>query len=108
MIVKNVKIARSFSDQFFGLINAKNPRQMLFFTRFGLHTFLLSKSIDVLILNKDYRIVTLREYLRPNRLFFWHPIHNIVLELPAGTIKQKNLQLGDIITIQTAKEEQKF
>ena len=55
-----------------GLLGEKTPQAIVFNTRFGIHTFFLHFPIDVVILNKNGRIVTLRKGLKPNRIFFWN------------------------------------
>lgn len=78
-----------------GLIGEKNPKTILFETRFGIHTFFMKFAIDVLILDEDNTIVALKEHLKPNRIFMWNPKYKTVIELPSGTIKNSKTKLGD-------------
>lgn len=99
---KNTLIAESFSEKigikkFLGLIGSKNPNAVIFTTRFGIHTFLLKFPIDVLILDKDNKIVSLRNNLKPNKIFLWNIRHNIVIELASGSILKSKTLIGDII-----------
>ncbi len=57
IICDDIKVAISFNDQLFGLLNPKNPRNMLFRTRFGIHTFFMKEPIDVLVLDQKMNIV---------------------------------------------------
>lgn len=98
-ISDNAKHCTSLTDQLLGLLNPKNPRFLIFQTRFGIHTFLLNKPIDIVILDKDNTVVKLQKNLKPNRVFFWNPIFFKVLELPQGTIKSSNTSLKDKISI---------
>ena len=63
VLVTDLKKAISFSDRLFGLRKKSNPRSLLFKTRFGIHTFLLKESIDVLILSQRYQVVKIKEGL---------------------------------------------
>ncbi len=108
MIVKNLtkntvisfdlKEAKTLLDQAFGLLKKSNPRSLLFKTRFGIHTFGLKKPIDILVLDKNYRVVKSTQVLQ-NSLFFWNPLYNLIIELPAGTIKKSKTKTEDIIKI---------
>ncbi|HUD19276.1 MAG TPA: DUF192 domain-containing protein [Patescibacteria group bacterium] len=84
-----------------GLIGAKEIYPVFFTTRWGIHTFGVLFPIDVLILDNDNRVVKLTRELPPNRLFFWNPKYQNVVELPASEIKRKGIILGDYITVQS-------
>lgn len=68
-------------------------------TRFGIHTFGVRFTIDVLILDKKNKIASIKENLKPNRIFLWNPAYEKVIELPRGTIKKYSLKLGDAIKL---------
>jgi len=74
-----------------GLIGKNKPEPILFKTRFGIYTFFMRFPIDVIILDNKYKVVKLKENLKPNSIFVWNPKYNIVLELPAGTINYLRL-----------------
>lgn len=99
IICKDLKEAKSLSDQLFGLIIKSNPRYMLFKTRFGIHTFFLKEPIDVLVLDKDYKIMHLRENVKPNSLVFWNPRYFNILELPKGTILKNKIRQTQTLQI---------
>lgn len=86
-----------------GLLRKGNNASALFSTRFGIHTFGMKHPIDVLILDRDKRVAILKENLKPNRVFVWHPRYATVLELPEGTIRQTRTASGDKIAIAEAK-----
>ena len=94
IMTKDLKEVRSFYNQLFGLLKKANPRSLLFKTRFGIHTFGLTEAIDVIVLNNDFKVVKLKENLKPNSLFFWNPKYNLVIELPKGTIKEDRVTLS--------------
>lgn len=80
-----------------GLIGVKKPKAVFFKTRWGIHTFGLRFPIDVLILNSEFKVVKIKKSLKPFRLFLWNPKYDSVLELPAGTIEKKNINIGNYI-----------
>lgn len=82
-----------------GLIGKKNPEPVYFNTRWGIHTFFMKFSIDVLILDNKNRVVALKQNLKPWRIFIWNPLNEKVIELPVGTIYQDGIKNGDKISI---------
>ncbi|KKR78312.1 MAG: hypothetical protein UU23_C0001G0076 [Candidatus Curtissbacteria bacterium GW2011_GWA1_40_9] len=98
ILTNNLKEAKSLPDKLLGLHKKTNPRSLLFKTRFGIHTFFLAKSIDVLVLNKKNK-VSIAKTIQPNRIFIYNPCYSIVIELPAGTIRKSKIQKGDKLII---------
>jgi len=88
---------QSFIDKSFGLLRFAKPQPVYLQTRFGIHTFFMRYSIDVLILDKDNKVTRLKENLKPNRIFVWPVIFNQVIEFPNGEIKKRKIKLGDRI-----------
>jgi hypothetical protein len=82
-----------------GLIGKKNPQIILFKTRFGIHTFGVRFPIDIIILDKKNKVMTVKHNLQPNRFFFWNPKYETVLELPEGTITKEKIDLEDTIDL---------
>lgn len=93
----DLKEVVSLWDKSFGLLDPHNPRTLLFKTRFGLHTFFLKTTIDVLVINNESRVVKLKSDLAPWRFFFYKPIYKSVFELPAGTLKRTSTKINDKI-----------
>ncbi|MBI3985187.1 MAG: DUF192 domain-containing protein [Candidatus Levybacteria bacterium] len=87
---------KSLWDKTFGAIRFKD-KILSFKTRFGIHSFFLKAPLDVVILDKEKRVVKIKENLLPNRLFFWNPKHSQVLELPSGFIEKLRLKVGHIV-----------
>ncbi|MEK7501942.1 MAG: DUF192 domain-containing protein [Patescibacteria group bacterium] len=94
MLKLKVKRLETLKEKIVGLIGREKVAPVIFETRFGIHTFFLSTPIDVLILDSQRRVAVFKESLFPNRIFLWNPRYKIVLELPAGTIKQYNVKKG--------------
>ena len=99
MITLHAKHLLSLQEKSMGLIGKKNIFPVYFTTRFGIHTFGVLWPIDVLILNDDNVVVKIVEGLPPNRVLFWNPKYNQVVELPSGTIKEKGIILADTVKI---------
>ena len=95
IISRDLKEANSLVDLLFGLLRKSNPRSLLFKTRLGIHTFGLKEPIDVIILDKNARVVKLCENLKPNCFFFWNFKYNLVVELPKETIRKSKTKVLD-------------
>lgn len=96
-ILLKVSYAKTLPERVIGLIGAKKPRAVMLKTHFGIHTFGVRFPIDVLVLDKQDKVVSIKQSLKTNRLFFWNPLWDIVIELPEGTIDKKNVKKGDQI-----------
>lgn len=89
-----VKEAASLREKIQGLIGKEKPQAILLKTHFGIHTFGLKFSIDVLILSNDNKVVSLKRNLQPNNIFLWNPRYEKVLELPQGTIEKEQIKIN--------------
>lgn len=94
ILSEDLKIASSSADIFLGLLRQSNPKSLLFYTRFGIHTFGLKKPIDVVILDNQKIVRKICISLKPNRILLWNPKYNIVIELPANTIFRSKTKLN--------------
>jgi uncharacterized protein len=99
MITLNVKPLYGILDRSKGLIFTTTPQSVLINTRIGIHTFGMKFALDILILDKHYKIVKLKKNIKPNRIFLWNPLHKTVIELPPGDIQKNNLKIGDTLKI---------
>lgn len=99
IITRDLKVVESFTDQLLGLIKKSNPRSLFFKSRFGIHTFFLREPIDVVILDRGYKTVKIKEGLKPNRVFFWNPKYFYILELPKQALNNSQTSAGDILEI---------
>lgn len=99
LIAKDVQVADSLIKKTKGLLGENNAKPLLFYTRFGIHTFGMKFPLDIIILDKNSKVVTLKENLKPWRIFLWNPKYSTVLELPAGTINKTKTVIGDLIKI---------
>jgi uncharacterized protein len=99
MIKISVKEATNLKEKIQGLIGKDEPEALMIKTHFGIHTFGLKFPIDVLILNHRNIVRSVKENLRPNRIFLWNPLYKKVIELPAGTISKKRIKINIPIDI---------
>ena len=91
------KIAFTLTDRALGLLNPGNPRSLIFYTRWGIHTLFLKQPIDVLVLSDNWEVVKMVMDLKPYSFFFYAPTHKIVIELPRGAIEKSKTHIGDKI-----------
>lgn len=98
VITNDFKITLSLVNRLIGLLDKQNPRSLLFYTRFGIHTFFIKSPIDVLVLNSNDVVIKLNT-VKPNRLFLYDPKYTTVIELPEGSIKKSRTHIGDKLII---------
>jgi uncharacterized membrane protein (UPF0127 family) len=96
IVAKQVVEANGMLQKSFGLLLYKAPKAMLFQTRFGIHTFFMRYPIDVVILDKEFKVVALKIDMKPGRIFVWNPRYEYVLELPQGSIVETKTSLHDV------------
>ncbi len=95
MITLEVTILKSWKERTIGLLGETKARPVLLKTRFGIHTFGMKFSIDVLVLDQHNTVVTLVENLQQNLIFVWSPRFDTIIELPAGAIKKYTITVGE-------------
>ena len=99
MVKLFVKQTKNLKERTQGLIGKNEPVALLIKTHFGIHTFGVKFPIDVLILDNENRVVSVKENLKSNRIFLWNPKYENVIELPSGTIKKNKIKIHDSITL---------
>ncbi len=98
IISKDFELLKSFWSKSRGFIN--NPQKtVVFYTRFGIHTFFVKHPIDIIIADKKFRVCAIKEGLKPNRVFLWNPKYNLVIELGNGAVKKSKTAIGDLLEI---------
>lgn len=68
----------------------------------GVHTLWMRFTIDVLLLDREHRVLSAYGSLRPFRITSINWKAASALELPAGTIAATNTQLGDQLQLASA------
>jgi uncharacterized protein len=97
-LAERVTLANTFWTRLRGLIGRRRlaPTEALWLRPCnGVHTFWMLFAIDVIFLDRELRVVKLIENLRPFRATLPHGQTRSVLELPAHTIAQTALKIGD-------------
>lgn len=100
MVILKVRLLKGFLDKSIGLLGSAKSYPVYFTTRFGIHTYSMKFPIDVIVLDNNNRVKRISTNLKPNRFFFWFPIYNRVVELPADTVKKLKINNGDKIKLE--------
>lgn len=64
----------------------------------NLHMFFVFFPIDVLWLDKNKKVVQIKEHLKPFRIIIAKKSAKYIVELPNNTIKKSQTSLGDTIS----------
>jgi uncharacterized membrane protein (UPF0127 family) len=97
-ITNNLKIAKNFYQNLLGLLKEKEGTAMLFKTRFGIHTFFMKYPIDVIVLNKNNKVIQIKKNLKPNNLFIWSPQYAKIIEIPSANYE---IKVGDVLSYES-------
>src|SRR5438046_2497753 len=101
MITIKATQAKNIKEKVTGLIGKRKPQNFILKTHFGIHTIGVKFPIDVLILDSNNKVVTLKEYIKTNSIFFWNPKYEIVVECAAGFIKKNKIKKENKIQLNT-------
>jgi len=101
LIVSELMFADNFFSKLFGLIfkNLNKNQGFVIENCNSIHTFWMRYKIDLVFLNKNNEVVKLYENFKQFRVTPLIKNAVKVIELPAGTIKNNFLQVGDILKI---------
>lgn len=94
-----VKNYSDIKNRTLGLFNHKEAESVYITTRFGIHTFGLKFPIDVAVIDKNNKVVKIKNNLEPGNIFIWPFRFNRVLELPAGHISKHKISIGTKINL---------
>ena len=98
MIIK-VRVLKTFSQKLFGLIDSSQKPPVFLKTRFGIHTFFMRYSIDIILLSDNGEVIKMSQSLKPFSFFFYSFLYSKVIELESGFIKKNKIQIGDRIKL---------
>ena len=99
------RIATSFWHRLKGLLGTKNLAEgegLLIRPCQSVHTFFMAYPIDIVFVDRNSRIVSLRPALAPYRASRHVRRAKFVIELPSGTIGRTSTQIGDLLTIEAS------
>ena len=94
-----VNLMNNFYKRLKGLMFKKEPvtEIYLFPKCSSIHTYFMKQNIDVCILDKNYKVVYIKESLKPNCIIIKKGYYT--LEMPLKTAR--NIKIGDRIKIST-------
>jgi uncharacterized protein len=98
-----VRVADFILSRLIGLLGKRSlpPNSGIWiFPASGIHTFGMLFTIDVVLIDKDFKVVGLRECLRPFSLVWPSFRAESVIELPAHTIRRSRTEVGDQLLIE--------
>lgn len=102
IIVQNLVVADSFLKRLKGLMfksNFNKGEALIIKPCSSVHTFNMKFSIDVVFISKENTVLHIIENLKPNRVSKVIRKSYSVLELPVGTIKEANIEIGNKILV---------
>jgi len=98
---KNAKICENIFSKAFGLMFSKKKSLIFIFNEEiinPLHMFFVFFPIDVLLLDKNKKVVDMKINFKPFSIYFPKNKAKYILELSNGTIKNSGTKLGDRIS----------
>jgi uncharacterized protein len=97
-----VNIADSVAGRLIGLLGKRSLKPdsgVWIFPANAIHTIGMMFSFDVVMIDKDFRVVSAKELVRPFRVILPKLRAESVLELPAHTIFRSRTEIGDELVI---------
>ena len=93
----NVDIADTFIKRLFGLMFKKNIKKGLIFPKTGsIHTFFMMEKIDIIMLDKDKKIIYYEKNVKKNKIIIKKKAY-YTIELPNNSLN--NITTYDTLTI---------
>lgn len=104
VIAAEACVADSFYKRLKGLLGCrglKTHSALIIKPCNSVHTFFMKFPIDVLFLDKNNKVIKLKQSLKPFRISPLYFNARVVIELPAGTAKATNTCEEDLITLES-------
>ncbi len=103
ILATNVSMANNPLKRIKGLLGKKNflrGEALIIKPCNSVHTFFMHFSIDLLFVNKDYKIIKVLPAFAPNKIsgIYWKS--SLVIELPCGTINLTKTQNKDQLQLE--------
>ncbi|HNU79774.1 MAG TPA: DUF192 domain-containing protein [Bacillota bacterium] len=102
IVVDEIKIARSFKERLMGLMfksRISKNEGLLMLGCNSIHTCFMRFAIDVVFMDLNHRVIFIKEKVKPWRSSGFIKKAYMTLELPEGTVKNKNIAIGDILIL---------
>ena len=94
-----IKEANTFLDKLKGLMFIKNFNYILKFKTNGIHTFFMKTEIDVILTDKNNKILYIYKKLKPNKIILPKRKVRYTYEMPVNFIK--NIKIGDYLNLKS-------
>lgn len=94
-----VKEANTFYKKLKGLMFIKNFNYILKFKTNGIHTFFMKTNIDVVLTDKEDKILYIYKNLKPNKIILPKRKVKYTYEMPVNYIK--NIKIGDHLNLKS-------
>ncbi len=102
VLAKRVSFCKNSFSKALGLMFSKKGKTLIFVfdkeKMIPLHMFFVFYPIDVLFLDKNKKVVQLKESFKPFRIMIAKKPAKYIIELPKGIIKKTNTRIGDRIS----------
>ena len=102
IIAKEYKICNSTASKAIGLMFTLKSKTLLFSwkkeTMRGIHMFFVFFPIDILWLNKNKKVIALKENLKPFSIYKVSKPSKYIIEMPQRTIKTTKTKINDMIS----------
>lgn len=92
-----IKKADTFKDKFLGFMGKSNFTYGLLFRCNGIHTFFMKENIDVILADRNHKVLFLYKSLDKNKIILPKKGVYYTIELPINTID--GLSIGDVLNI---------
>lgn len=102
LVVDDLKIANSFKERLLGLMFKSKMHKsegLLILGCNSIHTCFMRFAIDVVFMDMDHRVICIKEKIKPWRKSGFIRRAYMTLELPEGTVRRKNISVGDILIL---------
>lgn len=102
LIAEDAKVADNFFARSIGLLSKKtfyDGEALIIKPCCSVHTFFMKFGIDILFVNRKNEVIALYENVNPWRVLPIHPLSYYVIELPKGTVSNKNICKNDSLQI---------
>ena len=101
IISKDYKICKTSVSRAIGLMFSIKPKTLLFIWKQekirSIHMFFVFFPIDCIYLNKEKKVISLKEKLMPFSIANITEPSQYIIELKQGTINDANIEVNDII-----------
>lgn len=103
MLGQRIRVAGTSLTRLVGLLGKRgldSGTGLLIIPSQAIHTVAMRFAIDVVFVDRNWRVIHLRRAMPPFRLTGLHWKARCVLELPTGVIEQTSTAIGDQLSIE--------